>query len=164
MCFSFVAFGGFFLESLATVGAIFGGVALRALLPKERLYQNEKAVEFLGYIFLSPLFFLSVGSSVSITSLAVYPLLIVLIWAVSKGSKLLASFLLFRRLLGSKFSLLMGLGLSVRFSTSLIILFSLLNSGLISLALYSALIATAIFMKPLIIGIYSWGLSGEKPP
>jgi hypothetical protein len=58
----------------------------------------------------------------------------------------------------------LGVGLGVRFSTSLIVQFILLNSGLISLALYSALVATAIIMKPIIIGIYSWGLSREKPP
>ena len=164
VCFSFIALGALFLESLATVGAIFGGIALRALLPKERLYQNERAVEFMGYIFLSPLFFLSVGASVSVASILIYPSMIALIWVVAKGSKLLASFLLFRKLLGSRYSLLMGLGLSVRFSTSLIVLFNLLNFGLISLSLYSALIATAIFMKPVIIGIYSWGISREKPP
>ncbi len=164
ICFSFITLGALFLESLATVGAIFGGMALRTLLPKERLYQNERAVEFMGYIFLSPLFFLSIGASVSITTLFIYPMLIALIWVVSKGSKLLASFILFRKLLGNRCSLLLGLGLSVRFSTSLIVLFNLLNSGLISLALYSTLIATAIFMKPVIIGIYSWGLSCEKPP
>ena len=163
VCFSFIALGGFVFESLATVGAIFGGMVLRGLLPKERLYQNERAVEFLGYIFLSPLFFLSIGASVSVTSLLLYPSLIALIWAVAKGSKLFSSFLLFRKLLGNKYSLLLGLGLSVRFSTSLIVQFILLSSGFISLALYSALVATAILMKPVIIGIYSWGLSRGKP-
>ena len=162
--FSFVALGGFIFESLATVGAIFGGIVFRGMLPKERLYENEKNVEFLGYIFFSPLFFLSVGASVSVTSLLIYPLMIVLIWAVAKGSKLSASFLLFRKLLGAKYSLLLGLGLSVRFSTSLIVQLMLLNSGLISLVLYSTLIATAMLMKPAIIGFYSWGLSRGKPP
>jgi len=162
--FSFVALGGFVFESLATVGAIFGGIVLRGLLPKERLHENEKNIEFLGYIFLSPLFFLSIGASVSVTSLLIYPSMIALIWAVAKGSKLLSSLLLFRKLLGNKYSLLMGLGLSVRFSTSLIVQLILLNSGLISLTLYSALIATALLMKPVIIGFYSWGLSKGKPP
>jgi Kef-type K+ transport system membrane component KefB len=164
VCFSFIAIGGFVFESLATVGAIFGGMAFRRLLPKERLSENERAVEFLGYIFLSPIFFLSIGASVSVTSLLIYPSLIALVWAVAKGSKLLSSFLFFRKLLGNKYSLLLGLGLSVRFSTSLIVQFILLGSGLISLALYSALIATAIFMKPVIIIIYSWVLSKGKPP
>jgi CPA2 family monovalent cation:H+ antiporter-2 len=162
--FSFVALGGFVFESLATVGAIFGGIVLRGLLPKERLHENEKNTEFLGYIFLSPLFFLSIGASVSVTSLLIYPSMIALIWAVAKGSKLFSSLLLFRKLLGNKYSLLLGLGLSVRFSTSLIVQLMLLNSGLISLALYSALIATAMLMKPVIIGFYSWGLSKGKPP
>jgi Kef-type K+ transport system membrane component KefB len=164
VCFSFIALGGLVFESLATVGAIFGGIVFRKLLPKESLSENERAVEFLGYIFLSPIFFLSIGASVSVTSLLIYPSLIALVWFVAKGSKLLSSFLFFHKLLGNKYSLLMGLGLSVRFSTSLIVQFILLGSGLISLALYSALIATAIFMKPVIIIIYSWVLSKGKPP
>lgn len=162
--FSFVVLGGFVFESLAAVSAIFGGLVARSLLPKERLRADERAVNFLGYIFLSPIFFLSVGAKVSITSIVVYPLLIAIIWFVAKGSKLLASYLLFHQLLGKKHSLLLGLGLSVRFSTSLIVTYVLLNSGLISLALYSTLVATAVFMKPVIIGVLSWGLSKEKPP
>ena len=162
--FSFVVLGGFIFESLAAISAIFGGIVAKSLLPKERLRADERAVNFLGYIFLSPLFFLSVGANVSITSIIVYPLLIILIWFIAKGSKLLASYLLFRQLLGTKYSLLLGLGLSVRFSTSLIVTYVLLNSGLISLALYSALIATAIFMKPVILSVYSWVLSKGKPP
>jgi len=162
--FSFIALGGLVFEALAAVGAILGGIVTRELLPGEMLNENEKVINFLGYIFLSPLFFLSIGAKVSLTSLLIYPSLIVFIWIVAKGSKLLGSFLLFHKMLGNKYSLLMGLGLSVRFSTSLIVQLILLNSGLISLALYSALIATAILMKPVIIGIYSWALSQRKPP
>jgi Ca2+-transporting ATPase len=162
--FSFAALGGFVFESLASVGAILGGIVARQLLPEEMLNEDEKAINFLGYVFLSPIFFLSIGTNVSLTSLLIYPSLIVLIWIVAKGSKLLGSFLLFHRLLGNKYSLLMGLGLSVRFSTSLIVQLMLFNSGFISLALYSALITTAALMKPVIIGLYSWGLSGGNPP
>jgi Kef-type K+ transport system membrane component KefB len=162
--FSFVAIGGFVFEGLASVGAILAGMVVRSLLPKERLYENERAIEFLGYIFLSPLFFLSIGASVSLSALAIYPTLIILIWFVSKGSKLLGSYILFRKLLSNKYSLLLGLGLSIRFSTSLIVQYNLVNGGFISVALYSALVTTAIFMKPVVIGIYSWALSRGKPP
>jgi len=55
-CFSFITLGYHFCESLAAVGAIFGGMILRGILPKEKLYQNERAVEFIGYVFLSPIF------------------------------------------------------------------------------------------------------------
>jgi Kef-type K+ transport system membrane component KefB len=161
--FCFIAFGGFIAESLATVGAIFGGISLRRLLPKERLQENERAVEFLGYIFLSPFFFLSVGASVSFSAIFVYPLLIALIWLVATVAKLLASYSLFHKLLGNKFSILLGFGLSVRFSTGLIVQYVLLSSQLISSALFSSLVATAIFMTPLIIIVYSWALSKQRP-
>ncbi len=65
---------------------------------------------------------------------------------------------------GNKILVTAGLGLSVRFSTSLIVQFVLLNSALISLSLYSALVATAVFMKPVILGVLSWALSRGKPP
>jgi len=162
--FSFAALGGLVFEDLAAVGALLGGIVTRQLLPEEMLYEEEKAINFLGYVFLSPLFFLSIGASVSLTSLLISPLVIVLILVVAKVSKLSASFLLFRKMLGTKYSLLLGVGLGVRFSTSLIVQFILFNSGIISLTLYSALIATAIILKPIIIGIYSWGLSSGNPP
>lgn len=162
--FSFVVLGGFVFESLATISAIFGGIVAKSLLPKERLRTDERAVNFLGYIFLSPLFFLSIGIDVSLTSIMAYPLLMILVWIVANSSKLLASYLLFRKMLGTKYSLLLGLGLSVRFSTSLIVQYILFNSGLISLALYSALIATAVFMTPVILSMYSLSLSKGKPP
>jgi len=84
---SFVVLGGFVFESLAAISAIFGGMVAKALLPKEKLLRDERNVDFLGYIFLSPFFFLSVGASVSLTMIVLYPLMILLIWVVAKGSK-----------------------------------------------------------------------------
>jgi len=164
VCFSFIAIGDHFGESLAAVGAIFGGVVLRGMLPKERLYQNERAVEFLGYVFLSPIFFAGVGAAVSLDSVLYAPLLILVVGFAAVAAKLLASFLFLRKLLGVKYSLLAGLGLNVRFSTGLIVQLILLKSGLISLNLYSALVATAIVLNPIILTIYSWKLASEKPP
>lgn len=162
--FSFAALGGFVFESLAAVGAILGGIVARQLLPEKTLNEDEKAINFVGYIFFSPLFFLSIGADFSLPSLFIYPLLIVFLLIVANTSKYLPSFLLFRKMLGTKYSLLLGVGLGVRFSTSLIVQSILFSSGYISLALYSALIATAIILKPIIIGLYSWGLSTGRPP
>jgi Kef-type K+ transport system membrane component KefB len=156
--------GGFFFESLATVGAILSGIVARQLLPKELFSQNEKAINFLGYVCLSPFFFLSVGSNVSLGSLFSYWLMIVSICVIATGTKLFASYMVFQKLLQTKYSLLLGLGLSIRFSTSLIVQYILLDSGVISLDLYSALVLTALLLTPLISGIYSWFLSSEKPP
>ena len=119
--FSFALLGMFVFEELEAVSVIFGGMAVRALLPKEGFHAVEKAVEFLGYAFLAPLFFLSIGINISLNSIIVNPLLVLVLFVVSAGSKLLASYLLFWKQLGTKYSLLLGLGLSVRFSTGLII-------------------------------------------
>ena len=160
--FSFVVLGGFVFESLAAISAIFGGIVARSLLPTENFQSDEKVVNFLGYIVLSPMFFLSVGSSMSFASIFVYPLLIIVILISTMGAKISGSFLLFRKMLGTRHSLLLGLGLSVRFSTGLIVQYVLLISGLITLDLYSGLIAAAVVMTPIILVILPWALCREK--
>jgi Ca2+-transporting ATPase len=160
--FSFVVVGSFVFESLAAISAIFGGIVARSLLPTENFQSDEKVVNFLGYIVLSPMFFLSVGASMSFSSIIVYPLLIAVILVSALGAKMSGAYLLFRKLLGRKQSLLLGLGLSVRFSTGLIVQYVLLISGLISLDLYSALIASAVVMTPLILLVLPYALCREK--
>jgi len=160
--FSFVVLGGFVFESLAAISAIFGGIVARSLLPTENFQSDEKVVNFLGYIVLSPMFFLSVGSSMSFASIFVYPLLIIVILISTMGAKISGSFLLFRKMLGTRHSLLLGLGLSVRFSTGLIVQYVLLISGLITLDLYSGLIASAVVMTPIILVILPYALCREK--
>jgi Kef-type K+ transport system membrane component KefB len=160
--FSFVVVGSFVFESLAAISAIFGGIVARSLLPTENFQSDEKVVNFLGYIVLSPMFFLSVGASMSFASVFVYPLLITVILFATFGAKLSGSYLLFRKMLGKKHSLLLGLGLSVRFSTGLIVQYVLLISGLITLDLYSALIASAVVMTPIILIALPWALCREN--
>jgi Kef-type K+ transport system membrane component KefB len=160
--FSFVVVGSFVFESLAAISAIFGGIVTRSLLPTENFQSDEKVVNFLGYVVLAPLFFLSVGASMSFSTIFVFPLLIVVILLSTFGAKLSGSYLLFRKVLGKKPSLLLGLGLNVRFSTGLIVQYVLLISGLITLQLYSALIASAVIMTPIILVALPLALSREK--
>ena len=160
--FSFVVLGSFVFDSLAAISAIFGGIVTRSLLPTENFQRDEKAVNFLGYIVLSPIFFLSVGASMSFSSILVYPLLITVILLATLGAKISGAYLLFRKLLGRRHSLLIGLGLSVRFSTGLIVQYMLLISGLITLGLYSALIASAVIMTPIILIALPYALCREK--
>jgi len=160
--FSFVVVGSFVFESLAAISAIFGGIVTRSLLPRENFQSDEKAVNFLGYIVLSPMFFLSVGASMSFASILVYPLLITVILSSTIGAKLSGTYLLFRKSLGRKHSLLLGLGLSVRFSTGLIVQYVLLISGLITLDLYSALVASAVIMTPIILIVLPYTLGREQ--
>jgi Kef-type K+ transport system membrane component KefB len=116
----------------------------------------------LGYIVLSPLFFLSVGASMSFAAIFVFPMLIIVILLSTIGAKLLSSYLLFHNLLGKRQSLLLGLGLSVRFSTGLIVQYVLFTSGLITLGLYSALVGTAVLVTPLILIALPYALCREK--
>ncbi len=162
--FCFIAVSGSIYEGLAPIAAILSGIVSRELFPKKIVIGYERIIDFLGYMFLSPIFFLGIGAEVSISSILAFPILLLAIWITAKGAKLLISYITFRNTLGTKYSLLMGLGLSVRFSTSLIVQYILFQNGIITLGLYSALIGTAILMKPVIIILYSWGLSSEKPP
>jgi Kef-type K+ transport system membrane component KefB len=160
--FSFVVVGSFVFDSLAAISAIFGGIVARSLLPTENFQSDEKVVNFLGYVVLSPMFFLSVGANMSFASIFVYPLLIAVILVSTIGAKLSGAYLLFRKLLGRRHSLLLGFGLSVRFSTGLIVQYVLLISGLITLDLYSALIASAVIMTPLILIALPYALCREQ--
>lgn len=160
--FSFVVAGSFVFESLAAISAIFGGIVARSLLPTENFRNDEKVVNFFGYVVLSPMFFLSVGASMSFSSVFVYPILIAVILFSTIGAKLSGAYLLFRKVLGKRHSLLLGLGLSVRFSTGLIVQYVLLISGLITLDLYSALIASAVVMTPIVLIVLPWALCREK--
>lgn len=150
------SFLGPLLDGVAVVAVIVAGIVVRRLL-KDRI---ERPVNFVSYGVLCPLFFLSVGAHASVQQM--YPLLVLAILVVANGSKCFASYALFRKRLGAKYSLLMGVGLSVRFSTSLVVQLIMYQAGYISLALYSSLIATAIILKPIIIAIYSWTLSNSR--
>jgi len=87
----------------------------------------------------------------SFVAVFVFPILIIVILLSTIGGKLLSSYLLFHNLLGKRQSFLLGLGLSVRFSTAFIVQYILFASGLITLGLYSALVGTAVLVTPLIM-------------
>jgi Ca2+-transporting ATPase len=160
--FSFVVVGSFVFESLAAISAIFGGIVTRSLLPTEDFQNDEKTVNFLGYIFLSPIFFLSVGASLSFSTIFIYPLILAIILFTTFFAKIFGSYMLFRKTLGKQDSLLLGLGVNVRFSTGFIVQYVLLTSGLITLELYSALIASAVVMTPAILIALPWALRKKK--
>ncbi len=131
----------------AAIAAILAGIGIKAFMPKDKIQQIEKAVKTIGYGFFAPVFFVWVGLSMDINYLKAYPLLILLVVAVSKGSKLLGSYIIAKKELGVKKSILLGIGLSVRFSTSIIIIKILFENGLIRSDIYSILIASSIAFK-----------------
>ena len=139
-----------------------GGIVTQQIFPDKVLKESGKSIDFLGNFFLSPFFFLSLGTKMSLAALIAFPLLIIVIVLVSFSSRVLASTMLFRKLFGAKYAFILGVGLCAKFSTSIIAENLLFTSGLISTTLFSAIIMAYIIMKPIIVGVYSWGLSTAK--
>jgi len=160
--FAFISLGGSGAENMGVIAAIFSGVAVSQVLPAKLVQQYKKPVFFVGNIFLGPFFFLSLGGSMSFSALLTYPLLIVAIMAISLLSRMAMSYLLFHGLLGRRQSLVMGVGLTAKFSTSVISENLLFTSGLIAQPLYSTIMASYILLKPIIVGVFSAGLAKTK--
>jgi len=93
--------------------------------------------------------------SVSTDVLLKYPLVIFLIIIISKSIKIVASYLLGRKELGEKESILLGVGLSVRFSTTIIIMNILFQEGLIGIDLYSVIITSSVIFNFIVPFLFS---------
>jgi Ca2+-transporting ATPase len=145
---------GEYAESGA-LAALLSGAALKTFIPKNRLKLITSEVRTMSYGFFVPIFFLWVGASMDINYLFKYPLLILLVVIVSKGSKLLGSYLIAHKELGKKESILLGIGLSVRFSTSIIIIKILFEKGLIGTDLYSVIVASTIAFKFIVPALFA---------
>ncbi len=160
--FAFVGIGSF-VESEA-LGAILAGIALKNLLSEEKLEQFESIIRVSAYGFLVPIFFLSVGSNVDVHYLASAPFLILLVLFITSVTKILVSLLFAHKRLGAKKSVVLGIGLSAKFSTSIVILTMLYTREIIPPTLYSVLIGAMIvsqFVIPVSFSVLlkKWGLS-----
>jgi len=135
--------------------ALLAGVGIRHFIPHNRLKLIEREVKTMCYGFFAPIFFLWVGSTMDVGYLLAYPLLVLLVVAVSNSAKLLGSVMVGRKMLGMKKSILLGIGLSVRFSTSIIVIKILFEHGLIDSKLYSVIIASSIAFKFIVPVLFS---------
>jgi len=158
---------GIFAEA-APLAALFAGIGLRTFLPKERLKAIESEVKTICYGFFAPIFFLMVGVSMDLKSLVTFPLLIIiiLIVLVSIVAKILASYMTGRKKLGKKDSILLGIGLSVKFSTSIVIISIFFENNLITSDLYSVIIASSMifaFIIPILFAtlLTKWKTSAD---
>lgn len=147
----------------APLAALLAGVSLRTFIPPERLNMIESEVKTMCYGFFAPIFFLWAGATMDMNYLLTVPLLILAVLLVTNGAKFLGSFIITRKELGTKQSLLLGLGLSARFSTSIVIIKILYENNLIRSDLYSVMIASSViftFAVPLIFSrlLSRWNL------
>jgi len=151
--FVFIGIGEYL--NAAAIAAVLAGITLRSFLPKIRLDKVKSEIKAIAYGFFAPIFFLSVGAEMNMSYLIKYPLMILLVVAVSKVAKLFGSYLVGRKELGFKRSMLLGIGLSVRFSTSIIIIQLLYDNGIVGSDIYSVIIASSIVFKFIIPVLFS---------
>ncbi|MFH0776838.1 MAG: cation:proton antiporter [Patescibacteria group bacterium] len=140
--FAFVGVGSF-VES-AALGAIFAGIALKNLLSEERLARFESSVRTVAYGFFVPIFFLQVGSEVDLKYLVSAPVLILAVLLITTITKMVICYFGARKKLGGRQSVLLGIGLSAKFSTSIVILTMLFERHFINSELFSVLIGAMI--------------------
>jgi len=161
--FLFLAIGEY--ADATAIAALLSGIVLKSFLPSNKLKSIENEVRTLCYGFFAPLFFVGVGSSMNITYLLSYPMLVLLVVLVSNGSKLLGSWIVGRKKLGTKKSILLGIGLSVKFSTSIIIIKILFENKIIDVGFYSVILASTIvftFLIPILLSnlLVMWKING----
>ena len=134
---------GEYAESSA-LAALLAGISLKSFIPSTRLKLIEDEIRSICYGFFAPIFFLWVGLSMNITYLTSYPSLILLVVFVSGLGKLLGSIIVGKNYLGLKQSVLLGIGLCARFSTSIVIIKILYENQIITSGLYSVLVASTL--------------------
>lgn len=145
LMFLFMGIGSI-VDSTA-LGAILAGISLKTVIPKNKLKLIDSEVKSMCYGFFAPLFFLWVGIDTNIDYLLKYPLLILLIILMTSFAKITGSCLVGKKPLGLKKSVFMGVSLSVKFSTSIVIIKLLFENNIIPSSLYSVLVgATSLFL------------------
>lgn len=146
--FTYIQLGS--VADAAAIGALLAGIAVENFIPEERFELVEDEVKAVTYGFFGPLFFLWVGIDSNIDYLLAVPLLVLAQMAIVKAAKLIGSYTVGRSELGGKESIFVGVALSVKFSTSIVIVKLLFERGLIGDQLYSVLIASKIGFKFLV--------------
>lgn len=163
--FFFVGIGS--LADAAPLGAILAGVSIRTFVPSKRLELIESEVKAMAYGIFVPIFFMWAGATIDFRYVISFPLAILAVVFVAKGAKILASYLVGRKELGNRGSIILGIGLSVRFSTSIVVMKVLYDYGLIDINLYSIIIASSIIFKFIVPVLFSnlidaWELGRKK--
>lgn len=154
LLFVFIGLGQ--IIDAASLGALLAGMALRSFLPKIKLEHLESEIRTMAYGFFAPIFFLWVGLDTDASILLRFPLLILFVVSVANLTKIAASWVIGRKRFGNDGALIMGIGLSVRFSTSIVIIKLLYDNHLIASRLYSVLIGSTIIFKFIIPPLLSY--------
>ncbi len=155
------------LAGAAGLGAILAGISLKNLVPNRYLEKTETTFDMISYVLFGPIFFAWVGMSLDLKSILVYPVLTGVLYIAPMLGKVFFGWLTTRNILGDRKAWSLGMGLSVRFSTQLVVAQLLFASKTISAPLFTAIVmssAIATLVNPfLMIGMINhWGLYKNK--
>jgi len=138
-------------ESLPLI-AIVSGVALKNTVKLPEKF--DKAINFIALFVFGPIFFFTAGTEADLSILFRDFFLIIGFTLVIKATKISSAYLASHKQLGTKKSIVLGVSLGIKFSTSIIILIILLQKGLITEELFSVLIGIKVvfkFVVPLVL-------------
>lgn len=157
------------LGEVLPILAILLGLLLKKLnqklnLPKLNL---EKMISVCGLTIFGPLFFFYAGTEANLNIFLQMFITILFMTLVLNVTKLVSVTLSSVHKLGIKKSIVMGMSLSIKFSTSIVIITILLQKGLISEELFSVLIGEKVlfkFITPVVLSILlrKWDLDLKK--
>ena len=165
--FGFIAIGTY--AEAAALGALLAGIAVKPILPEKEdvRVQVTADVRTVAYGVFGVPFFVSVGMHIDLQYLLDHFLLVLILIAIVKVAKILPSLALGYRRFGFKESLATGVSLAMKFSTSIVLIKLLYDTGQIERNLYSVLIAAKILFKfivPFLLSIMlsSWNIGDKR--
>jgi P-type Ca2+ transporter type 2C len=154
--FAFLLFVGIgLMAQMAAMAALLAGIAMKNFLPEQRVEGIESELKSLTYGFFGPLFFISVGLDLSFSALFQNPVALFIIAGIMVGSKILGSMISGMKELGFKKSLILGIGISIKFGTGIVLIKLLSEKGIIGQEIYSILIASSLIFMLLVPPIFS---------
>ncbi|MFQ6002452.1 MAG: cation:proton antiporter [Candidatus Zixiibacteriota bacterium] len=123
----------------------------------------DKSVDFLALYVFGPIFFFTAGTEADLKILLDNFLLILIFTLIIKATKILSSYAASHKQLGTKKSIVLGVSLGIKFSTSIVLLIILLQKNLITQELFSILIGIKVvfkFILPIILSflLNRWSL------
>lgn len=143
------------LVESAAIGALFAGIAARQIIPSEKLVTIESEIKTMAYGFFVPLFFFQVGTQTDIRYLVSAPFLVIAILLITNVTKILTCYFLGKNRIGKNPSILLGIGLSAKFSTSIVIITFLAQKNLILNQLFSVLVGAMVVSQFIIPVLFS---------
>ncbi len=143
------------IADAAPLAALLAGVSLQTFISDKRLELIDDEIKSVTYGIFAPIFFLWIGLSIDVQVLQSNFLVILAIVVVSALAKIIASVLARGKNMNVRESVLLGIGLSVRFSTGIVIVKIFLDSGFIDERLYSTIIASSVVFTLLVPFVFS---------